>query len=135
MTKKSKPAGKSAKRAATHAKRAAQPAPRAARTARASKPVRRLSWLNASGSVPQIDAYARNMKSFIDAMADGKVDPHEVEAQERRLVAIMKKLEPKLDDATHAAVTELLCEMAVYDLMQVLQSMNAARQAHSTFRG
>ncbi|TWT41003.1 hypothetical protein RAS1_36940 [Phycisphaerae bacterium RAS1] len=130
MAKKSAPSKKPAKVAAKPASRAVKPA----KASPAGVSAKRLSWLDASGKSSQIDTYAKNMKSFIDAMADGKVDQHEVADQERRLVALMKKLEPKLDDAAHAAVTELLCEMAVYDLMQVLHSMYAARP-QTAFRG
>ncbi len=35
----------------------------------------------------------------------------------------MKEVEPQLDAATHAKVTQLLCELTAYDLMQVLHSM------------
>ena len=67
-------------------------------------------------------------------MADGVVDTAEVKAQEKRLVALMKKVEPKLNDELHEKVTELLCELTAYDLMQVLHAMHAKRPK-SVFRG
>ena len=46
----------------------------------------------------------------------------------------MKAVEPLLDDALHAKVTELLCELTAYDLMQTLHEMQKTR--HKTvFRG
>jgi hypothetical protein len=60
-------------------------------------------------------------------MADGKVEEHEIKAQEQRLVELMKEVEPKLDDETHAKVTQLLCELTAYDIMHVLYQMEQAR--------
>ena len=68
------------------------------------------------------------------AMADDTVDDHEVKDQEARLVKCMKEVEPLLDDAAHAKVTQLLCELTAYDLMQVLNSMHKARP-RLKFRG
>ena len=67
-------------------------------------------------------------------MADGVVDHGEVKAQEKRLVALMKVVEPKLNDELHAQVTKLLCELTAYDLMQVLNTLGSPRQKH-VFRG
>ena len=39
----------------------------------------------------------------------------------------LRELEPLLDDATHARVTRLLCELTAYYLMQVLNAMHKAR--------
>jgi hypothetical protein len=74
------------------------------------------------------------LQSFIDTMADGRVDSGEIEAQEKRLIKLMKKVEPQLGDALHAEVTELLCELTAYDLMQTLYQMHQARPT-TTFRG
>jgi hypothetical protein len=62
------------------------------------------------------------------------VDKAEIAAQEKRLIALMKRIEPKLDDALHAEVTQLLCEITAYDLMRVLHSMCAARP-RTAFQG
>jgi hypothetical protein len=87
----------------------------------------RKSWLDDETQTPLIDTYAKQLGSFIDAMADGKVDEMEVRSQEERVVALMKEVEPQLDDKTHASVTQLLCELTAYNMMQMLQSMHAAR--------
>jgi hypothetical protein len=60
-------------------------------------------------------------------MADGVVDTGEVKKQEGRLVALMKKIEPRLDDDLHAQVTRLLCELTVYDIMQVMLTTEKTR--------
>jgi hypothetical protein len=95
---------------------------------------KRLRWLDDTTDTPLIDGYARQLQSFIDTMADGHVDTGEIEAQEKRLIRLMKKVEPRLSDELHADVTELLCELTAYDLMQMLYEMHQARKA-TTFRG
>ncbi len=92
------------------------------------------SWLDADSHKPLIEKYARSLKSFMAAMEDGRIDDGELDAQEQRLIALMKEIEPQLDPALHGRVTELLCELTAYDLMQVLHTMQAARP-QTEFRG
>lgn len=87
----------------------------------------RSSWLDADSHQPVIDRYARRLAPFVEAMADGKIDEAEVTAQEKRLVKLMKEVEPALSPALHAKVTQLLCELTAYDLMRILHSMEQAR--------
>lgn len=87
----------------------------------------RQSWLDESSGAPIIDQYARQLVSFMNAMADGRVDETELKDQEARVAALMKEIEPKLDDALHVKVTQLLCELTAYDIMQMLHTMNASR--------
>ncbi len=87
----------------------------------------RQSWLDEKSGAPVIDQYARQLKTFMDTMADGRVDESEMKAQEARVTALMKEIEPKLDDALHAKVTQLLCELTAYDIMQMLYAVNSAR--------
>lgn len=94
----------------------------------------RLSWFDEKTHAPLIEKYARQLDSFIETMADGKVEPSELKAQEKRLTTLMKEIEPQLDDALHAKVTELLCELTAYDLMQTVAAMQAARPK-TVFRG
>ena len=67
-------------------------------------------------------------------MADGRVDAAEIAAQESRLVALMAEVEPQLSPALHSKVTELLCELTVYDFMQAMASLEQARPK-TAFRG
>lgn len=127
MAKKAKKASKKATRAVAKPSKPAKPAKKTTKA-------KRLSWLDADAQTPMIERYARQLGSFIDAMADGVVDAAEVKAQEKRLAALMKQVEPKLDDALHEQVTELLCELTAYDLMQVLHAMSTQRPKQ-TFRG
>jgi hypothetical protein len=94
----------------------------------------RLSWFDEKTHASLIEKYARQLDSFMDTMADGIVESSEVEAQEKRLVTLMQEIEPKLDDALHAKITELLCEMTAYDLMQMVAAMQGARPK-TVFRG
>ncbi len=99
-----------------------------------SSATERLNWFDEKTHAPLIEQYARQLDSFIDTMADGKVEPSELLAQEERLVALMQEVEPQLDDALHAKITRLLCELTAYDLMQTIAAMQAVRPKTS-FRG
>jgi len=94
----------------------------------------RMSWLDAEARTPVIDLYAQQLDSFIAAVADGNVDEQEVQSQEARLVQLMREVEPQLDDAMHAKITQLLCELTAYDIMQILHTMQQARP-QATFQG
>jgi hypothetical protein len=91
------------------------------------------SWLD-DKATPQIDGYVQKLTTFVDAMADGHVDDKELAAQEKRLVALLKEVEPTLSDAQHTQVTSLLCELTAYNVMQTLNSLQSARPK-STFHG
>jgi hypothetical protein len=95
---------------------------------------KRVQWFDDKTNVPLIEQHARKLSSFIDALADGKVDAGEIKSQEARVLSLMKEIEPKLDDALHAKVTELMCELTAYDLMQTLHEMQQARP-RTVFRG
>ena len=92
------------------------------------------SWLDDKSATPLIDSYVQKLTTFVDAMADGQIDDREVAEQEQRLVALMKEVEPTLNDAQHAQVTKLLCELTAYNVMQTLNSLQSARPK-TTFRG
>jgi hypothetical protein len=94
----------------------------------------RSNWFDEATRTPSIEQSARQLGSFVETMADGRVDAAELQAQEGRLVALMKEIEPRLDDALHEKVTRLLCEMTAYNLMQMLHAMQEARPKME-FRG
>ena len=100
----------------------------------AAQPLGRSSWFDEATQAPLIEGAARQIDSFIQALADGRVDAGEIKAQETRLVALMKEIEPLLDAALHEKVTRLLCELTAYDLMQMLHAMQQARP-RTAFRG
>ncbi len=97
-------------------------------------PAGRLSWFDKKTSKPLIDGYARTLESFVTTMADGKVEPKELETQEKRIIDLMKEVEPLLNDDLHGRVTKLLCELTAYDIMQMLFTLQASRPK-TPFRG
>ena len=94
----------------------------------------RSTWLDEDTQEVKIDDYARQLTSFIDALADGRVDDAELEAQEKRVVESMRDVEPHLDDELHAKVTKLLCELSAFNIMQLMHTVERAR-SKTTFRG
>ena len=121
MAKKKKASPK--KRTAASKKKKAAKRP----VAKAANRHPRTSWLDAESHQPLIERYARRLGPFVEAMADGRVDESEVHAQERRLVKLMKAVEPTLSPVLHEQVTQLLCELTAYNLMHVLHQMEQAR--------
>jgi hypothetical protein len=92
------------------------------------------SWLDDKAETPQIDGYVQKLGTFVNAMADGHIDDRELADQEKRLVASLKEVEPTLNDAQHAQVTKLLCELTAYNVMQTLNSLQTVRP-QTKFRG
>lgn len=92
----------------------------------------RRSWVDEATNEPLIDDYATQLGTFLDAMADGVIDNEELAAQEARLVTLLNEVEPMLDDAQHATVTKLLCELSAYNIMQFCHQMQENRPAAST---
>ena len=93
----------------------------------------RKSWIDPDTNEPLIDDYAKQMDSFVRAFQDGVISDKEISDQEARLLEVMQEVEPMLDDATHAKVTRLLCELNAFDIMQFTYEMQKARAA--MFRG
>lgn len=92
------------------------------------------SWLDEGANTSLITEKAQKLESFLSAVADGQVTDAELKAQEERLVALMKEIEPQLEPKLHDRVTELLCELSAYDFMQAMHMMQTARPA-TRFRG
>ena len=93
------------------------------------------SWFDPSTNTPLIAEKARQLESFLSAIADGIVDDAEVKSQEDRLVKLMKEIEPLLDESLHAKITSLLCELTAYEFQcRVLHSMQTAKPT-TKFRG
>ncbi len=91
-------------------------------------------WFDDASDTPLIAEYARKLDSFLDAIADSLVESRELEAQEKRVVALMKEVEPLLSPEAHDKVTRLLCEVTAYDLMHALHMAGHARPK-TKFRG
>lgn len=101
---------------------------------KAAKGNGRTAWLDPSSDAPLIGQYAERLGSFLEAMADGRIDESELKAQQDRVAAIMKAVEPKLDDALHEEVTRLLCELSAYNIMHTVHQLVTA-QPKTRFRG
>ena len=91
-------------------------------------------WFDQHSEAPMLQEYARKLDSFVEVMADGRVDVKELEQQEARVVALMKEVEPLLSPEAHEKVTRLLCEVTAYDLMNTLHMAHASRP-RTKFRG
>ena len=91
-------------------------------------------WFDDTSEAPLLTEYARKLDSFLDVVADGKVDSKELDEQEKRVVALMKEVEPLLSPEAHEKVTALLCEVTAYDLMNAFHMANKARP-RTQFRG
>ena len=91
-------------------------------------------WFDDKTEAPLLAEYARKLDSFCDAVADGRVTSGELDEQEKRLVALMKELEPLLSPEAHEKVTKLLCEVTAYDLMQTMHLAGKSRPK-TVFRG
>ncbi len=95
----------------------------------------RIAWLDEKNDTPLIDDHAKRLGTFLEAMADGKIDLKELKDQEKRLVALMKEVEPKLDGELHGQVTSLLCELTAYNVMQTVHELASAAAPKTRFRG
>ena len=94
----------------------------------------RISWIDEETQSSVIEQYSRQLDSFIDTFADGRVDEAELATQEQRLTALMQEIEPQLDDELHAKVFIFLWEMTAYEIMQLAVVMQESRPK-TTFRG
>ncbi len=93
----------------------------------------RISWLDEDTDLPNLEDRIQSLTHFTDALADGRVETHELDAQRERLVAAMKAVEADLDDAQHDKVTRVLLEMTAYNILTVLHELTAER-VRATFR-
>jgi hypothetical protein len=91
-------------------------------------------WLDENTDEPMIAEQAQRLEVFLAAMADGRIDEAELQAQQQRLVNLMREVEPLLDEKLHAKVTQLLCELTAYDIMHAVHTMQQARPK-TAFRG
>ena len=91
-------------------------------------------WFDSASDSPLLVEYARKIDSFLGVVADGHVDASELEEQEKRVVALMKQVEPMLSSEGHELVTQLLCEVTAYDLMNTFYMAGKSRP-QTQFRG
>jgi hypothetical protein len=94
----------------------------------------RTHWLDEKTDAPLIDGYVQKLGTFLDAMADGRIDAGELKSQEDRVVALMKSVEPELSDELHEKITHLLCELSAYNIMHTVHQLVDTRPK-TKFRG
>ncbi len=99
-----------------------------------SKKTNRTHWLDEQTNTPLIDEHVKKLGSFLEAMADGKIEASELKTQENRVAALMKTIEPELSDDLHEQVTHLLCELSAYNIMRTIHQLVESRPK-TKFRG
>jgi hypothetical protein len=97
-------------------------------------PKSKTPWFDAASESELLTEYARKLDSFLDVVADGRVDAKELDAQEQRVVKLMREVEPLLSPEAHDKVTQLLCEVTAYDLMNTMHIAGKSRP-QVKFRG
>jgi predicted transcriptional regulator len=83
----------------------------------------RASWFDDSAEHPVIQEQVEKLASFTSAMEDGVISTQELNGQEQRMVAAMKKVEDELNDDLHSKVTTMLVEMTAYNVMRLLHEL------------
>ena len=87
----------------------------------------RTGWFDEKAEYPIIQEEVNKLQSFTSAMADGIIEKKELDAQEQRLVAALRRLEPELNDDLHDKVTAVMVEMSAYNIMRLLHELHAER--------
>ena len=93
------------------------------------------SWFDERTEHSTLHERVEKLDSFSQAMADGRIDRQELDAQEARLTAAMKALEPELSDQLHAQVTTVMIELTAYNVMRLLHELQAERARVAFGRG
>jgi predicted nucleic acid-binding Zn-ribbon protein len=73
----------------------------------------------------QFGQYMTQMESWRDAMADGKIDPDELQQQARRVEDLLRAFESKINDAQHEELTKIFFELAVFYGMERIVDLAA----------
>jgi len=87
----------------------------------------RTSWFDDKAGHPVFQEQVEKLESFTSALADGRVSKQELDGQEQRLVAAMKKLEPALSDEQHTQATAVFVELTAYNIMRLLHELQTER--------
>ena len=77
----------------------------------------RRSWFDPAGDGAPFDGSVARLEIWQAAMADGVIEPHELEDQKERVLGLLREIEPELDDALHEKVTRVLEELTVLQAM------------------
>jgi len=88
-------------------------------------------WFDAESNEMMFSKFVTQMDSWQGAMADGIIEPREIEQQAERLEELLRTLEPKLTDELHEAITNIFYEMAVLHSMVQMSEMALLEQGGS----
>lgn len=83
----------------------------------------RKSWFDPESSELMFSKYMEQMESWQRALADGVVEPEEVQQQAERVAEMLRALEPKLSDELHEELTQIFYEWAVLQGMERLAQL------------
>ena len=83
----------------------------------------RTSWFDEKAEHPVIREQLQKLASFTSALEDGVISTQELNSQEQRMVAAMKRVEGELSDDLHSKVTTMLVEMTAYNVMRLLHEL------------
>jgi hypothetical protein len=90
----------------------------------------RKGWFDPESNEMEFAEYLEQMESWQKALADGIIEPDEVQAQAVKVSGMLRDLEPKLSDELHEQVTKVLREWAVLQAMdRLVELTEAERQA------
>lgn len=80
----------------------------------------RKSWFDPESNELMFSNYLEQMESWQRALADGVVEPEELQQQAERVSGMLRALEPKLSDELHEELTQILYEWVVLQGMERL---------------
>jgi len=80
----------------------------------------RKSWFDPASTEAIFSEYLEQMESWQSALADGTVQPEELQAQAGKVSEMLRVLEPKLSDELHQEITDVLYEWSVLQAMDRL---------------
>jgi hypothetical protein len=90
----------------------------------------RISWFDQEKGPLYLSEYFQRMDSWQQAIADNRITPEEIRDQASRVIALLKEVEPLVNETEHQVITETLYEMAVLQAMQasaVTSSLNKSQ--------
>lgn len=76
------------------------------------------TWFNEESTEVYSTQFFQRMESWQRAMADGTIEPAEIQAQSDVVTGLLRTLEPTLSDEVHAKLSEVFNEVAVLQGMQ-----------------
>jgi hypothetical protein len=76
------------------------------------------TWFNEETSEVYSAQFFQRMESWQRAIADGRIDPQEIQAQGERVTDLLKRIESSVSDEAHAKLTETFSELSVLQGMQ-----------------